>query len=121
MLRQILQIRSINHIIDVTLRNPVRNILPQQGAVIGTKPLSTGAVEDQFDAAFGRVANVLQAVVLELGALGAVIAVDVAEGWGEPVDTGGDEFVGLGGGGEDAFEFGGVLRRVVSWLERMGV
>lgn len=79
-LGQILPVRVVDDIVDIAFRDAVRDVLLKQLAVIGAIPFGAGAVQDKLDATFCRITDVLEAVVLKLGALGAIFAVHVAEG-----------------------------------------
>jgi len=57
----------------------MRDVLLEQLAVVSAVPFGAGTVQDKLDAALGRIADVLEAVILKLRALRAIFAVDVAE------------------------------------------
>lgn len=60
-------IRIIDHVVNIHLRHAVLHVLADKFAVVGSKPFCAGTVEDELDAAFGGVADALEAVELQLG------------------------------------------------------
>jgi hypothetical protein len=78
-LGQIFPVRIVDDIVDVTFRDTMRDILLKQLAIVGAIPFGASTVQHKLDAALGRIADVLEAVILKLRALGTIFAVHVAE------------------------------------------
>jgi len=79
MLGQVLPVRVVDDIVDVTLRDTMRDVLLKQLSIVSAVPFGTSTVQHKLNAALGRIADVLEAVILELRALGSVFAMHVAE------------------------------------------
>jgi len=79
-LGQVLPVRVVDDIVDVAFRDTMRDVLLEQLAVVGAVPFGASTVQHKLDAALGRIADVLEAVILELRALRAIFSVHIAEG-----------------------------------------